>query len=111
MVFGVQSLVGRVLLLGVMASLIAGFARPAEAQATRRARRESNVNRRARIQRAVEDTYTHRYEVATGGGYLRFRSGDTNLHNNDVTSATSLAYYLAPKLGVVGFFFYYFGSS
>ncbi len=101
MVFGVRCAVGRVLLLGVMAGVVAGAVRPVEAQATRRARRESNANRRARIQRAVEDTYSRRYEVAAGGGYLRFRSGDTNLHNNDVTAATSIAYYLAPKLGIV----------
>lgn len=101
MVFGVRCLVGRVLLLGVMAGVVAGAVRPVEAQSTRRARRESNANRKARIQRAVEDTYSRRYEVAAGGGYLRFRSGDTNLHNNDVTAATSIAYYLAPKLGIV----------
>lgn len=111
MVFGVRFLVSRVLLLGVVAAVVAGAVRPMEAQSTRRTRRESNVNRRARIQRAVEDTYTHRYEAATGGGYLRFRSGDTTLHNNDVTSATSLAYYLAPKLGVVGDLRASFGSA
>ena len=101
MVFGVRYVVGRVLVLGVMVGVAAGAGRPMEAQATRRARRESNVNRRARIQRAIEDTYSRRYEVAAGGGYLRFRSGDTTLHNNDATAATSIAYYLAPKLGIL----------
>lgn len=113
MVFGVRCFIGRVLLLGVIAGMGAGAVRPLEAQSTaaRRARRESNVNRRARIQRAIEETYSHRYEVATGGGYLRFRSGDTNLHNNDVVSATSLTYYLAPKLGIVGDLRAAFGSA
>ncbi len=101
MVVGVCSVVRRVLLLSVVAGMVAGAARPSEAQSTRRTRRESNANRKARVQRAIEDTYSHRYEAAGGGGYLRFRSGDTNLHNNDVTAATSLAYYLAPKLGIV----------
>lgn len=111
MVFGVRCVVGRVLMLGVMAGWMPGAGRPMEAQATRRARRESNVNRRARIERAIEDTYSRRYEVAVGGGYLRFRSGDTTLHNNDVTSANSIAYYLAPKLGIVGDLRASFGSA
>ncbi len=39
-----------------------------EAQMTRRSKRESNANRQARIARTIEDTYTHRWEVAGGGG-------------------------------------------
>ena len=98
MVFGVRWLVRG---LTVLALMVSAAAIPANAQNGRRMRRETNVNRKARILRTIEDTYTHRYEAAAGGGFLRFRSGDTNLHNNDVTAATSLAYYLNPKLGIV----------
>ncbi len=101
MVVGVRLLVRRLAVLGFMVGLGASAAVPAAAQNARRTRRESNANRKARILRTIQDTYSHRYEAAGGGGYLRFRSGDTNLHNNDVTAATSIAYYLNPRLGIV----------
>ena len=34
------------------------------------------VDRKARIARTIEATYSHRYEVAGGGGYFRFQPGD-----------------------------------
>ncbi len=81
---------------------IAIAATPAHAQISRRQRRESNANRRARIAKSIEDTYTHRWEAAGGGGFLRFRSGQFNQKNDEVTWATSLTYNLSPKLGIVG---------
>ena len=60
-----------VLLAGSMAS----GAVAAQAQTTHRTRRESSANRKARIARTIAETYSHRYEVAGGGGYLRFDSG------------------------------------
>ena len=53
-----------VLLAGLMASGVSAV----EAQSTHRTRRESNANRKARIARAIQDTYTHRWEVGGGGG-------------------------------------------
>ena len=67
----------------------------------RRTKRESSANRKARIQKAVDDTYSHRWEVFGGGGYLRFRSGQYLQKNNEVTWATSATYMLNPKLGIV----------
>jgi hypothetical protein len=66
----------------------------------RRTRRESNANRKARIERTIQDTYSHRYELFGGGGYLRFRSGEYLQRNNEVTWATSGTYFLNPKLGI-----------
>jgi hypothetical protein len=66
----------------------------------RRNRRESNANRKARIERTIQETYSHRYEVFGGGGYLRFRSGEYLQRNNEVTWATSATYFLNPKLGI-----------
>jgi hypothetical protein len=73
----------------------------AQAQ-TRRPRRESSANRKARIQRTIEDTYSHRWEVAGGGGYLRWRSGPFLQKNNEVTFFMNGTYFLNPKLGITG---------
>jgi hypothetical protein len=74
----------------------------AEAQSTRRTRRESNANRKARIARTIEATYSHRFEVAGGGGYLRFRSGEYLQKNDEVTFFMSGTYFLNQKLGIIG---------
>ena len=68
----------------------------------RRTKRESSANRKARIQKAVDDTYSHKWEVFGGGGYLRFRSGQNLQKNNEVTWATSATYMLNPRLGIMG---------
>ena len=97
----------RLVLMGLAVGLLAGTFIPAQAQMTKkkqeaRARRETNATRLARIQRTVQDTYSHRYEVIGGGGYLRFQSGDFTKKNNEVSWATALNYYLNPKLAIVG---------
>src|ERR1035441_696933 len=43
------------------------------AQTTRKEGRDTNANRKLRAARQVKETYTHRWEVGGGGGYLRFR--------------------------------------
>jgi opacity protein-like surface antigen len=73
-----------------------------EAQSTHRTRRESNANRKARIERTIQDTYTRRWEVGGGGGYLRFRSGENLQRNNQISFWTSGTYFLNPKLGITG---------
>lgn len=75
------------------------------AQSTRRPRRESSANRKARIARTVAETYGHRYEVAGGGGYERYRSGQYLQQNNEVTFWASTLYSLNSlnsRLGVLG---------
>jgi hypothetical protein len=81
----------------ILSSTAAGYA-----QSTRRQRRETNANRQARIQRTINDTYSHRYEVFGGGGYLRFRSGEYLKRNNEISWASSGTYFLGPKLGITG---------
>ena len=66
------------------------------------ARRETNASRQARIQRTIDETYSHRWELIGGGGYLRFRSGQYTKKNNEVTWAAAANYYLNPKLAIVG---------
>lgn len=88
------------------AFLVAVFALSAatslEAQSTPRRRRETNANRRARIERTIQETYSHKWEVAGGGGYLRFRSGENLQKNNEVTFFLSSTYFMNPKFGIVG---------
>jgi hypothetical protein len=76
-------------------------ASPAQAQ-SRRPRRESNANRKARIAREIQETYTHRWEIGTGGGYLRFRSGESLQKNSEIAFWMNGSYYLNQKLGITG---------
>jgi hypothetical protein len=85
-----------VLVFTLMASMTAS------AQSTRRPRRESTANRKARIARTIEETYGHRWEAAGGGGYMRYRSGPTLQQNNEVSFWADTLYSLNPKLGVLG---------
>lgn len=75
---------------------------PLLAQSARKSGRETNANRRARIAKQIEETYTHRWEVAGGGGYLRFRSGQTLQKNSEITFWMNTTYYLNQKLGITG---------
>jgi hypothetical protein len=98
----------RLVLMGMATVLLTAAVSPAKAQTIPKRRqeshphRETNATRLARIHRTIEDTYSHRYEVIGGGGYLRFRSGDFTRRNNEVSWATALNYYLNPKLAIVG---------
>jgi opacity protein-like surface antigen len=64
--------------------------------------RETNAAREARIQRTIQETYSHKWEVFGGGGYLRFRNGEDTKKNNEVSWETEANYYLNRKLAVVG---------
>lgn len=101
LMFGFRSGTKGLALLFVVAMAAVAIA-PASAQTARRTRRESNANRRARIARAVEETYSKRYEFAGGGGYLRFRSGENLQKNNEVTFFVSGTRFLNRKLGITG---------
>jgi hypothetical protein len=111
----VRRTAARVVLLGLAAGLLATVATEAkaqnqtpaaQAQIKRRqeahARRETNASRQARIQRTIDETYGHRWEVAGGGGYLRWHSGEFLKANNEISWAVSTNYFLNPKLFVIG---------
>lgn len=83
---------------------------PGQAQ-DRRITRETNANRRARIERAVRETYTHRWEVGGGGGFLRFRSGEFTQKNSEIGFWMNGTYYLSEKLGVTGEVRGYYGNA
>lgn len=84
----------------LLAGLIVSGAGTMQAQSMRRTRRETNANRQARIARIVKDTYSHKWEVGGGGGYLRYRSGESLQRNNEVTFWLSGTRYFNTKLGV-----------
>lgn len=78
-----------------------GLMAPASAQSTRRLRRESTANRKARIQRTIEQTYGHTWEAAGGGGYMRYRSGPYLRKNNEVSFWATAQRSLSPTFGVM----------
>jgi len=84
----------------LLAGLMASGAGIMQAQSTRRTRRESNANRQARIARIIKDTYSHKWEVGGGGGYLRYRSGEGLQRNNEVSFWLSGTRYFNPKFGL-----------
>src|SRR5712672_845266 len=86
----------------LLAALMASGAVAAQAQTISRTRRESSANRKSRIEREIAETYGHRFEVAGGGGYLRFQSGSALQKNSEVTFFMTGTYFLNPKLGIIG---------
>jgi len=81
------------------------------AQAQFHTHRETNANRRARIERQIKETYSHRWEVGGGGGYLRFRSGQFTQKNNEVAFFVNTSYFFNEKLGVTGEIRGYYGHA
>jgi len=65
-------------------------------------RHENSVNRQFRLARAIEDTYSHQWEVAAGGGFLRFEPGPQLRRDNQIDWSTSAAYYFTPAYSIVG---------
>lgn len=74
----------------------------AMAQFSRTGPRETNANRKARVARQIAETYTHRWEVAGGGGYLRFRSGESTQKNSEIAFWLNTTYYFNQRLGLTG---------
>jgi hypothetical protein len=109
----VRKLAVRLVLSGIAVGVLAGAITPANAQTVTQtqskkrkqeshAHHETNATRLARIARTTEETYSHRYEIFGGGGYLRFRSGEYLRKNNEITWAAAFNYYFNRKFAVVG---------
>jgi len=89
-------------LLAAILLIAASSASSALAQYSRKGPRETNANRKARIERQIAETYTHRWEVAGGGGYLRFRSGLFTQKNSEIAFWLNTTYYFNRNLGLTG---------
>jgi hypothetical protein len=91
------------LLVGVL--FASGSVADAQVRTTakqKRPRHETNASRQARIERTIEQTYAHPWEVFGGGGFLRWESGQYTQKNNEVSWVAGANYYLSRKLAVVG---------
>ncbi len=58
------------------------------------------ANRQARVARNIQETYSHRWEVAGGGGFLRFREGQYLQKISQINFFTTANYYLNPQLSI-----------
>jgi hypothetical protein len=85
------------------------FASGAEAQTNASQRRRAN--RQRRVQAAIQETYSHKFEVELGGGYLRFRPGPQLPHNNEIGWHVAGARYFNQRLGVAADFRGYYGTA
>jgi hypothetical protein len=66
----------------------------------REAQERVNARRKVRIKQIIADTYSHKYELDFGGGYLRFRPGSALQHNSESSWNLDLTDYLRGDLGV-----------
>lgn len=88
------------------------FAAAAGAQtAPRQTVSRRNANRQARIARNIQDAYSHRWEVAGGGGFLRFRTGQYLQKISEISFFTQAAYSLNPNWSIVGDVRGFYGSA
>ena len=95
----------------VVGGLMAAVTLMAGAQSARRTRHESNANRKERIAKTIEQTYSHKWEVFGGGGYLRFRTGETLRKSNEISWQAAGNYYLNPATSIVAEARGYFGHG
>jgi hypothetical protein len=65
------------------------------------ASRRIRANRQARVQRNIQDAYSHKYEIAGGGGFLRFREGQYLQKITQVNFFMTGAYNLKPQFAIV----------
>ncbi|HTZ59599.1 MAG TPA: hypothetical protein VMB49_15935 [Acidobacteriaceae bacterium] len=76
-----------------------------EAQARIRARREQ------RTERIIQDTYSHKFEIYGGGGYTRFRPGESLQHINESAWNGGFTYYRWGRLGLTADLRGYYGTA
>ena len=77
----------------------------------RQAQERVRARRQLRVQQIIQDTYSHKYEVYGGGGYLRFRPGSTLQHLNEAAWNAGFTDYLKGKIGITADFRGYYGTA
>ncbi len=70
------------------------------AQVLRNAQARVRARRRLRDRQIIQDTYSHKYEVYFGGGYLRFRPGNSLQHISEASWNVGLTDWVKDKWGV-----------
>jgi hypothetical protein len=81
------------------------------AEVLREAQLRVKARRKRRVEQIIADTYSHKYEVYFGGGYLRFRPGSTLQKNSEAGWNVGITDYLHGKLGVTADFRGYYGTT
>lgn len=81
------------------------------AEVLREAQQRVNARRRLRIRQIIQDTYSHKYEFDFGGGYLRFRPGNTLQHMNETGWNVDITDYVRGDLGVTAEARGYYGTT
>ncbi len=81
------------------------------ARILREAQARVQTRRRMRQEAVIHDTYSHKYEVYAGGGYVRFRPGASLQHINESAWNVGATEWVRPKLGVTGDFRGYYGVA
>lgn len=99
----------RSICLIVLAAMASFFAVSADAQTNASQRRQANRQRRA--QAAIKNTYSHKFEVTLGGGYLRFRPGPDLRHINEIGWNVAGTRYFNERLGLTADFHGYYGTA
>ncbi len=59
----------------------------------------------------VQDTYSHKFEVYGGGGYTRFRPGESLQHINESAWNGGFTDYIRPRLGITADLRGYYGTA
>ncbi len=81
------------------------------AKILRDAQARVNARRRLREEAIVQDTYSHKYELYAGGGYLRFRPGTNLQHNTEAAWNAGITEWVRPKLGITADARGYYGTA
>jgi hypothetical protein len=77
----------------------------------REAQERINARRQARIRQVIRETYGNKYEVDFGGGYLRFKPGETKQRINEADWHIGFTDYIRPRLGLTADVRGYYGAA
>ena len=80
-------------------------------QVLREAQERVNARRKLRIRQIIQDTYSHKYELGFGGGYLRFTPGNSLQRVSEPGWQIDLTDYLHGDLGISADFRGYYGTA
>ena len=80
-------------------------------QMLRKAQARVRARRKLREKQVIQDTYSHKYELYFGSGYLRFRPGNILQHMNEASWNVGVTDYFHGKLGGTADFRGYYGSA
>ena len=77
----------------------------------REARARIKARHQQRVRQIIQDTYSHKYEVYFGGGYLRFHPGQYLQKNSEAGWNVGFTDYFHGRLGATADFRGYYGTT